>query len=705
MSTETDNATAIEEGFARKYRPRRFEDVVGQGSVVTFLANLIRRGKRRRDLLLHGSVGSGKTSLARIYGQALNCDAPQPSGSPCRGCASCADPKRHFLEYDVPGRGGDQESIRRFLATVHSEAPAGNVRVLFFDEAHRLDAVASDILLKRVEERDDNAVYIFATTEVERIRPALASRLIALEVLPLGVDDAVALLTRTADSENIRIEPDALMMLAGLRQGYPRDLLTGLELAVDEDGGVITLDRVKEIFDIEVDSLVAYLGAVAGADVEQQLQSIRLWRVSAADKMRWIQALLTSLYYNEILGVRLIVDAAIESIGDAERHKLVAAFQRRFGVDRTNLRSAWRRLLQFWQRASEVPADDATMNLQVALFNELVIELAEVSLNVPARREPLDQIPSLGDDRASRRSTELSPSNSADADSGRFTTAEDVRTIFNSASFLIQEYGKFFDLSIKFLPRNRGTPNVDDGATVTADYCSGLVELIRREIGEGTRVPMMRILEGEDASVRGFVLASLVPDQADGAFSRREALVEWARHCAVQYAGSYDVSVAISPSSKRAALRWHWEQARNLCAGIDAATADTDPRSGRSKPLHELVGLSRHQLRLAQPLRISRIILSDEINGQAVAHASDYGMRPLSAFDERSWDVLASGWEMQEHFERKRMIARRKLEIRRTTLEFGQGTPLQMEAEAQLRLLWGDDPMRRARSRIGWWSR
>ncbi|ESZ27565.1 AAA family ATPase [Mesorhizobium sp. L2C067A000] len=706
MLTDTDNAAAVAEGFARKYRPRRFEDVVGQGSVVTFIANLIRRGKRRRDLLLHGSVGSGKTSLARIYGLALNCDAPQMSGSPCGGCASCLDPNRHFVEYDVPGSGGDQESIRRFLSTVTLEAPFGKVRVFFFDEAHRLDAFASDILLKRVEERNDNTVYVFATTEIERIRPALTSRLIALEVLPLGVDDAVSLLKRTADSEGIDIAPDALMMLAGLRQGYPRDLLTGLELAVDDDGGVITLDRVKEIFDIELDSLLAYLNAVAGADVEEQLRSIRLWRVSAAEKIRWIQAFLTSLYYNEILRVRLIVDAAIDSIGDAERHALIAAFERRLGTERVNFRSAWKRFLLFWQRAAEVPADDAAMNLQVALFHELVAEIAGSSAGVPSLPDqPVYDHRPVGNRLSQRSFSWLPPSLPVDADDECFTTADDVGTIINSASFLIQRYEKFFDLSVRFLPRYRGTPSVEDGTAIISDFCGGLVDLIRRGAGGGARVALMRVLEGEDASVRGYILAGLVSDQPVEISYLRQALVEWAKDYAEQYAGSYDVSVLASPSTKRAALRWHWEQVRNLCAGIDVSIVDADPRTGQPKPLHELVGLARSQLRLPQPLRISRISLSDEINAGAIAQASDYGMRPLFAFDEREWDVLASGWELHEYVERRRMIAKRKLEIRRTVLEFGQGTSLQIEAEAQLRLWWGDDPLRRARSRLGWWSR
>lgn len=133
--------------FALKYRPRTFDAVVGQEHAVTILSKLIRPRKIGRSILFHGAVGSGKTSLARIYAQALNCLSPTETGSPCRECEPCrADNGKPagFYEYDVSGSGGAKEAVLDWVRPRNREPKDCEFQVLFLDEVHSLTPDASD---------------------------------------------------------------------------------------------------------------------------------------------------------------------------------------------------------------------------------------------------------------------------------------------------------------------------------------------------------------------------------------------------------------------------------------------------------------------------------------------------------------------------------------------------------------------------------
>ena len=179
--------------LADKYRPQRFEDVWCQDTAVTLLSRLA-LARQGTGLLLTGAYGSGKTSLVRVFARALNCEQVTERGSPCNHCRSCVDPQGDYLlEYDVPGRGGDKEKVRAWV-DAHHRSSSLKWRILFLDEAHALTPAAIDSLLKDVEEPRPGVAFAFATTEPWVLKPTLKSRLMPLEVRPLGVPDAVEFL-------------------------------------------------------------------------------------------------------------------------------------------------------------------------------------------------------------------------------------------------------------------------------------------------------------------------------------------------------------------------------------------------------------------------------------------------------------------------------------------------------------------------------
>lgn len=214
--------------LADKYRPSRFEHVRGQKDAVDQLTSLaqLRQGAH---LLLAGAYGAGKTTLVRIFARALNCEGFAENGSPCGRCRACEAPEQDYLvEYDVPGRGGDRDRVLAWVEAHNREPANSKWRVLFLDEAHALQPAAMDALLKIVEEPQPRVIFAFATTEPWSLKAALRSRTLPLEVRPLSVPDAVALMESIAKKEKFVYDRDALVLLAWVKQGHPRDLLNGL---------------------------------------------------------------------------------------------------------------------------------------------------------------------------------------------------------------------------------------------------------------------------------------------------------------------------------------------------------------------------------------------------------------------------------------------------------------------------------------------
>ena len=230
----------------RRYRPARFEDFVGQEAVIKTLRSQVMSGRIAHAYLFCGTRGTGKTSTAKVFARAVNCEHPE-NGDPCGECATCRalseESSLDILEIDAASNNGVDE-IRDLREKVKYPPQVGRYRVYIIDEVHMLSAGAFNALLKTLEEPPAYVVFILATTEPQKLPATILSRCQRFAFKRLRAEEIASRLNFIAYQEHIEIEPDAVNLLARLADGGMRDGVSLLDQCASAAGGAVTLESV-----------------------------------------------------------------------------------------------------------------------------------------------------------------------------------------------------------------------------------------------------------------------------------------------------------------------------------------------------------------------------------------------------------------------------------------------------------------------------
>lgn len=353
------------EQLALAWRPRTFDDLVGQPAVQVFLQRMVAIDQVPAAVLFEGSRGTGKTTTVRILGAALNC---HETNRPCGTCPSCKSvfdgSSLDFIEIDAASNGlvDDIRQLRQQVYYRHS----GDYRIVAFDEAHSISPAGFNALLKTLEQPPPRTLFALLTTESHKIPETVASRCMPFTFRRLSIDDITRRLAHIAAAEGFKTQPDLLRLIAERADGAMRDAIVGLDQVARV--GMTTAEQYRRLFGY-TDHSPAILTALINGDLpaafthlDQALTRVADPRTITADTISVLRDVLVLRCGGEIPKSGTALEARQNLALALETPTVLAA------------------LKILWQLKTQVHVDDPRSNLELA-----VVMLSEVFHTLPSR--------------------------------------------------------------------------------------------------------------------------------------------------------------------------------------------------------------------------------------------------------------------------------------------------------------------------------
>ncbi len=272
----------------RKYRPTNFDEVVGQTQIIQTLKNAIEQDRIAHAYLFCGPRGTGKTSIAKIYAKMLNCKNTE--NAPCGECESCkmAANGSHpdIIEIDAASNNGVDE-VRNLIDKVKYAPMEGKYKIYIIDEVHMMTSGAFNALLKTIEEPPAHVVFIFATTEPNKVLPTIISRCQRFDFNKVSTNDIVRRLSVVCENEKIQVDQNGLNLIAQLADGGMRDALSILDQCVAYCSSHIDVDDIRKIYGVLTsDDIGQIFYYVYSKDVDTFIQCLKKHADAGMDMKR-----------------------------------------------------------------------------------------------------------------------------------------------------------------------------------------------------------------------------------------------------------------------------------------------------------------------------------------------------------------------------------------------------------------------------------
>lgn len=530
MAEEKENQYVV---LARKYRPQKFEDLLGQDALVKTLTNAIQNNRLHHAYILTGIRGVGKTTTARLIARALNCTGPDGKGGPtihpCGECDNCkaiaAGRHMDVLELDAASHTG-VDDVRELLDSARYAPTNARYKVYIIDEVHMLSKGAFNALLKTLEEPPAHVKFIFATTEIRKVPVTILSRCQRFDLQRLTVETLKELFAKILKNENIPAEDEALEIIARAADGSARDGLSLLDQAIVLSNGDIKTEVVKKMLGLaDRGQTLALFEKLVNGDMETVLKNVSEQYTNGATPMIILQDLINITH--DMAKVKImptLLDQA--GIGEIEKQTLINLSKVcSFAV----LSKIWQMLIKGIGELNLAPSAVEAL--------EMILLRVAYSATLPTPAEILNEVKKNSDNivnlAGQHGTVECEKKNNIDAaDSNKnyidFNTVEDLLKYLETSKKALIEYAVKNDICIREFSNGHMAINISPN--VHQDFIMNFhkvlldatgkkweIEIVKGDLGETIADKEKSVVEAKKKNVAEYPLVKKILEEFKGA--------------------------------------------------------------------------------------------------------------------------------------------------------------------------------------------